>query len=251
MKCSNLKTQLFLVACLSFIQVSISHAEIVRISGPSGFTDPETLSFGAAEYGAISGSDSHFTDFGISSISAVASNAIGEEYARGDYEYALWADSNNGVQVVKDGDGCTTYNADGKCLDSTRTLSLVDFYDMSFSDDLTKIGFYMVDVWLPLEFIFYLDGKEVGKYDELARGDWDGNSNGTGNGWTQWRAFSSDIAFDQIKIESAGGDNRDGFGIALIRKEAVAVAAPASFSLLALSLFGLALTNRRKFSKSK
>lgn len=251
MKFSNIKTQLFLVACLSFSQVSMSHAGIVRISGPSDFTNPETLSFGAAEYGTISGTDSYFTDFGISSISAVASQATGEEYARGDYDYALWSDGSNGVQVVKDGDGCTTYDATGKCLDATRTLSLVDFYDVNFSDDLTKIGFYMVDVWLPLEFIFYLDGTEVGRYNEEARGDWDGNTDGTGNGWTQWRAFSSDIAFDQIKIESANGDNRDGFGIALIRKESVAVAEPASFSLLALSLFGLALTSRRKFKQNK
>lgn len=250
MKCSSIKTQLFLVVCLSFFQVSMSHASIIRIS-ESNFTDAETLSFGASDYGPISGTDELFTDFGISNISATASQSFGEEYARGDYEYVLWADSDTGVQVVKDGDGCTTYDAFGKCLDTDRTLSLIDFYDVSFADDLTKIGFYMVDIWKPLEFLFLLDGLEVGKYDEKAAGDWDNNTTGTGNGWTQWRVFSSDVAFDQVKIQSAEGAKNDGFGIALIRKETVSVPEPSGLILLSLSLFGLLLTSRRKFKNNK
>ena len=255
MKCSSVKTQLFLVACLSFLQVSMSHAGIITRISESGFSDADTLSFSASEYGSISATDDLFTNFGISDISAIASQPNGEEYARGDLDYVLWADSTNGVQVVKDGDGCaSSYNTDGKCLDPKdgsifRTLSLVEMYDINFSDDLTEIGFYMVDVWKALEFSFYLDGANVGTYDETP--DFGTNTTGTGIAWSQWRAFSSNVAFDQIKIRSADGTKIDGFGIGQIRKEAVSVPEPSSFIILTASLFGLLLTKRRRLENNK
>jgi hypothetical protein len=253
MKCNSIKTQLLLLALLSVFQVTISHAGIIRID-ESEFIDAETLSFGPSDKGPISGTDDLFTNFGISDISAKASQSFGEEYARGDSQYVLWADSNDGVQVVEERDGCDAYSTDPKFLDKcvgNRTLAKVDFYDVNFSDDLTKIGFHMVDIWKPLEFTFYLDGAIVGEYDEDARGDWDGNTTGTGLGWTQWRAFSSDIAFDQIKIQSTAGAQDDGFGIAQIRKEAISVPEPSSVMLLAASLFGFLSTRRRILDNNK
>ena len=105
----------------------------------------------------------------------------------------------------------------------------------------------MVDVWKPLVFTFYDDGNVVEVYDEEARGAWDGNTLGTGTGWTAWRVFDSIVAFDQLRIESKNS-NADGFGIGEIRKESVQVSEPSTLVIMTLGMFGLISAIRRRKS---
>lgn len=246
MKFSRIETRFFLMLSLMFMHVTIAQANLITRINESDFINAESMDFLNEPLGSISTTDSLFTDFGISELTAVASAADGEEYARGDYQQALWAGETNGVEIVDNNGiaGCTQYDQNNKCI-GDRKLSLVDYYLIDFSSDLSKIGFYMVDVWKPLVFTFYNNDIEIEVYDEEVRGAWDGNMLGTGTGWTAWRVFDSTVLFDQVRIESKNS-NADGFGIGEIRKESVPVSEPSTLFIMALGMFGLISVKRRR-----
>lgn len=246
MKYSRIEARFFIVFTLIFMHISIAQASLITRINEADFINAESLDFVSENLGTISGTDSHFTDFGISQLTALASAPDGEEYARGDYQQALWAGETAGVEIVENNGlaGCSLYNVDFKCV-GERKLSLVDYYLIDFSSDLTKLGFYMVDVWKPLVFTFYYNDVEVEVYDEEARGSWDGNNLGTGTGWTAWRVFDSTVAFDQVRIESKDS-KADGFGIGEIRKESTQVPEPSSLFIMVLGILGVITATRRR-----
>lgn len=248
MKYSRIETRFFLLLSLMFMHITIAQASLITRINESDFINAQSIDFLSENLGSIATTDSIFTDFGISELTAVASAADGEEYARGDYQQALWAGETTGVEVVENnGDAsCSLYDVDYKCI-GERKLSLVDYFLIDFSSDLTTLGFYMVDVWKPLVFTFYKNDIEIEVYDEATRGSWDGNNLGTGTGWTAWRVFDSAVAFDQVRIESKDS-KADGFGIAEIRKESVEVSEPTTLAIMALGIFGLISANRRRKS---
>lgn len=238
----------FLFGLLFSLILFLSHSAfaivIVERINEDDIANHQTLNFADQDFGSIQGTDNVFTDFGLANVHAEASANSGEEYARGDYGHALWVAGNGGLQIVENNGaaGCSAYDADFKCV-GDRLLPLVDFYEFTFQSELNSIGFYMVDVWLPLVFTFYSNGDLVEVYDEEDRGSWDGNNLGTGTGWTSWRAFESEVAFDQVKIESKDS-TADGFGVALIRKEAAQISEPSVLALFAFCAF--LLVSRRK-----
>ena len=237
-------TRLLAVLAVSLFQsLSVQASMIVERINEDDIVNSQTLDFLSQPLGDFSGTANLFQNYGIENVTASASSPNGEEYARGDYDKALWVGSNGGVTVVGNNDaaGCSQYDADFKCI-GDRLLPLVEFYNFEFAQDMNQVGFYMVDVWLPLVFSFYADGNLVEIYDEQERGSWDGNTLGTGTGWTAWRAFESSVAFDEIRIESRNSV-ADGFGVALIRT--TSIPEPASVFLFLSAAFGLSLRLKR------
>ena len=237
-------TRLLAVLAVSLIQsVSVQASMIVERINEDGIVNSQTIDFLAESLGDFSGSASLFQSVGIKNVTASASSPNGEEYARSDHAKALWVGSNGGLSIVGNNDsaGCTQYDENFKCI-GERLLPLVEFYNFEFADDINQVGFYMVDVWLPLVFSFYADGSLVEVYDEQERGSWDGNTLGTGVGWTAWRAFESSVAFDEIKIESRNSV-ADGFGVASIRT--TLIPEPASIILFLSAFITLFLRLKR------
>ena len=111
------------------------------------FTDPKVLDFETATPGTISGTDSLFTDFGITQITITASSFLDGYNSRSNSSRALWANS-GGLAIVDPGVAVSNantivYTLDFSSLQSRLGVGVHDHsstYTYEFFNDATSVG---------------------------------------------------------------------------------------------------------------
>jgi hypothetical protein len=223
----------FLKTILSGLVLSTNcfvHATIISVD-QSEFVDFELFDFNTFSKGLISNTDSRFTDFGLTSVSVIVEKTSGEEFNNGSLgiKHALWGAGDNDL-YISDG---TEHSSGG------RPLALIEAYEFNFETSVTRVGFYLEDVWQPVVAIFSLNGNEVGRSGELTE-------------WSAFQLFGSDTAFDKVVLQSTA--TNDGWGVSQVivdRSELPIqeVPEPGTVILLSLGIVGLSFSRYKKKSR--
>lgn len=219
---------LALVSALAWVSGPVSAGVITEI-GLGDFITPKVLDYQTAPLGAISGSASLFTNFGISSVSAVGSDFSDGLGNRPNASRSLWFNE-SGLQIVDPGAG-------GLAADQIT-------YTIDFASAIGKFGWAWHDQDDAMLVEFFLGATPVGSVVSS------GNhvAGGTTNDKRTLYLMNTD-SFDRIAITNNTGFG--GFSIDDLTLEAAAVPEPATIGLLipGIGLLGARAATRRIMAK--
>lgn len=186
-------------------------------TGLGSFTNPVVVDFESPPEGNISGSDSYFTNLGISSITAVSGGGSDIYNSFLPNDKGLFHNSSTGLLIDKINGTSRTFN--------TATVFTINFAKMQ-----TKFGLEILDQLNDTYTLSFYDGvNSVGSvaftYPTANVTDY----------------FQNSDQFDRVTISSSFGA---GYGIDNVTFEAPAIPEPSTVALLGLG--GLLLWRRRK-----
>lgn len=192
------------------------------------FSSAKVLDFESSSLGTISGSDSLFTDFGISSVAFTGGTGLDDYGSRTNSSRALWA-TINGLSVVDPG-------ATGLLAPSA--------YEIVFAGAQNRFGIGVHDENATFRLEFFDGASSVGSID-LATG-------GTAD-LTQWYLESTD-AFNKVTVMTVAGSGGRGYAIDNLTLEAGSSSVPEPATLAIWSLLGMAIGGyglKRRYQRAK
>lgn len=189
------------------------------------FSTPNILDFESATPGAISGTDSLFTDVGIAQISAIGTNFSDALGSRNNVSRSLWF-NDSGLQIVDAGDsGMASYFIS---------------YTIEFTNYINKFGWGWHDQEDEMKIDFFNGVTTVGSF--LSVGNLVSGSSDIDDFRTLF--LMNTDAFDKIVITNNTGFG--GFSIDDLTLETSAVPEPTTMLLFGTGIAGLAAVGRRR-----
>ena len=210
------------IACLFVcLFVGSVNATVIEIGLPD-FDNATVIDFESTALGSISGTNSLFTNAGISSITATPQGSDTDEYNSRTNSSRALGGNNNGLFIADPGTSGAADTNDW----------LIEFLSPQF-----RFGFGTHDQnTLPLVTLL-LDGVQVGSLSNSPT-DFD----------LFQLYFESTVAFDAITISQPGTASGFGFLLDNLTVEASSVPEPTSLVLLGLGLAGIGFSRNKKIT---